>query len=127
MIEVLEDHRLRADAIRRGLPAAPPASRNPQSAIRNPRPTYLPCPDTDPWWQHLIKSGLSMTRVMLSPSVDDATFAARMISCGCCPHSELVGERLFCRCCGCPDWSASALDVKNAHELHVCPRKPPAW
>ncbi len=87
------------------------------------------CKDYNPWYKSLVKSGLSMAKVLASPRVTAEEFETRMRACMVCEFSLVAdgGAHIFCECCGCPRWRGATLAVKNSHEAHIRPRDPPGF
>lgn len=86
------------------------------------------CKEFSPWWKNIIASGIRMAQVLASPRVSAEIAAARDAECERCSHtSRDAAGRLYCECCGCPQWRAAVTTVKNQHAAWACPRNPPAF
>jgi hypothetical protein len=65
---------------------------------------------------------VSFARAVTSGRCDDATYHRRLAVCASCEHAKHEGEKLYCRACGCPEWSLAELHTKLRFARVVCPR-----
>lgn len=91
-----------------------------------------PCAKLAVGWKARMRQAIQLVTVITSPRVADVVYSARMLICGACEHCTITRDgRHWCACCPCPNWSfageSSALESKNWHTRHECPRPDPAF
>ena len=76
------------------------------------------------WLLWFMGMGWQFRRLMhwrLSKNLSPHIVELRNAICAECPQLAIVGDKRYCKACGCPKWKWSELSVKNTREGHNCP------
>jgi len=75
-----------------------------------------------PWRSKMIGKAVEFTSTVTSGRVPREVYEARLAACGSCEHVHRDGDRLYCRACGCPEWSLAELHKKLWFARLRCPK-----